>query len=233
MNEIEKSRVTEIQQLHAEIGGYLKMTLDKAIRIGELLTAQKTECGHGNWIPWIENNLPFSERLVRDYVRFYDRREELKTARVADLSQARRFLNPPQEQENTEWEKEFQRRAKAVELLSRKAEEADRIIEQKLNQVERSGAGPDWYDGLTDTILLLFLRQRVIYCRVKHEMDLILDYEEKIGSTANLAFCLDTLHEMEAFNREWKGTPFSTAYKRFSQGNPEFMELVRDFVGEN
>jgi len=31
MNEIEKSRIDEICQLDAEIGGYLRMTLDKAI----------------------------------------------------------------------------------------------------------------------------------------------------------------------------------------------------------
>jgi len=38
--ELEQSRVAEIVKLHAEIGGYLRMTLDKAIRIGKLLTAQ-------------------------------------------------------------------------------------------------------------------------------------------------------------------------------------------------
>jgi len=92
MNKIEKSRIQEITQLHSEIGGYLKMTLDKAIRIGELLHGQKAECGHGNWLPWVKNNLSFSERVAQDYIRFYDRRKELKSARVADLSEARLLL---------------------------------------------------------------------------------------------------------------------------------------------
>lgn len=97
MNEIEKSRVAEIVKLHAEIGGYLKMTLDKAIRIGGLLTEQKAECGHGAWLPWLEANLPFSERLARDYMRFWERRDELKSANLADLTDARKYLAPPPE----------------------------------------------------------------------------------------------------------------------------------------
>jgi hypothetical protein len=100
-NEIEKSRVAEIVKLHAEIGGYLRMTLDKAIRIGELLTEQKTGLKHGAWLPWIESNLPFSERTAQDYMRFYDRREELKSASVADLRAARKLLAPLPETEET------------------------------------------------------------------------------------------------------------------------------------
>ncbi|MBN1835767.1 MAG: DUF3102 domain-containing protein [Spirochaetales bacterium] len=98
MNDIEKSRVSEICRLHNEIGGYLKMTLDRAIRIGQLLTEQKAGLTHGKWLPWVEANCPFSERLARDYMRFYDRRDELKTASVADLSEARKYLVAPKEE---------------------------------------------------------------------------------------------------------------------------------------
>jgi len=93
MHEIEKSRISEICQMHAEIGGYLRMSLEKAIRIGELLTEQKAGLKHGEWLPWIEANCPFSERLAWDYMLFYDRHEDLKTARVADLTEARRLLS--------------------------------------------------------------------------------------------------------------------------------------------
>ena len=95
MNEIQKTRIARITELHAEIGGYLKMTLDKAIEIGGLLAEQKADLDHGEWLPWISENLSFSERLARDYMRFYDHREELKTANLADLTAARRFLTDP------------------------------------------------------------------------------------------------------------------------------------------
>ena len=39
-------RLTEIVQLHNEVGEGLRITIQKAIRIGELLIEQKAECGH-------------------------------------------------------------------------------------------------------------------------------------------------------------------------------------------
>ena len=45
----ETSKVQEITQLHNEIGGYLKMSLEKAIRIGQLLTEQKDSMEHGGF----------------------------------------------------------------------------------------------------------------------------------------------------------------------------------------
>ena len=63
----------EINQLHEEICGELKMTIAKAIRIGELLTKQKTICGHGNWLPWVAANLKFSQQSVDRYVKAFKR----------------------------------------------------------------------------------------------------------------------------------------------------------------
>lgn len=95
MNQIQKTRIEEIKERHGRIGGYLRNTLQDAIRIGELLIEQKEGMDHGNWLPWIKENLPFSERSAQDYIRFYDRRKELKSAPVADLRSARKYLAAP------------------------------------------------------------------------------------------------------------------------------------------
>jgi len=92
---VEKKRIGEIVSLHSEIGGYLKITLDKAIRIGQLLSEQKASMKHGRWLSWGKDNLPFLERSGRNYLRMYDHREELKTANVADLTEARNLLTVP------------------------------------------------------------------------------------------------------------------------------------------
>ncbi len=89
---VELSRVKEIRQLHAEIGEALRTTLPKAIRVGELLAAQKAELKHGEWIPWLEKNCPFSERTAQDYMRFHARRADLKSAPGADIREARKLL---------------------------------------------------------------------------------------------------------------------------------------------
>jgi hypothetical protein len=102
MNEVQKNRIDRITVLHAEIGGYLKTTLTKAIEIGGILAELKAETEHGGWIPWINENLPFSPRLASDYMKFHEHRDELKTARLADLAAAREFLAPTPKQETPE-----------------------------------------------------------------------------------------------------------------------------------
>ncbi len=89
------NRGAEIARLHTEIGNSLKMTLEHAIRIGELLTAQKTELKHGEWLPWIENNLPFSKQTANRYMTAWDRRGELKLLTVSNLTEAYKLLEAP------------------------------------------------------------------------------------------------------------------------------------------
>lgn len=79
------NRASEINQLHSEICGIVKMTIEKAIRIGELLIEQKAECGHGYWEPWMRENLQFSPRSAKRYMNCYRHRDQLKSATVADL----------------------------------------------------------------------------------------------------------------------------------------------------
>jgi Protein of unknown function (DUF3102) len=77
--------VKEIKKLHGAIIHAAKTSLDSAIRIGGLLTAIKDKLEHGQWIPWIEKNLPFSERAAQNYLRCFHEKDRLKNATDADL----------------------------------------------------------------------------------------------------------------------------------------------------
>lgn len=104
MGNIEKSTADQINELHRELTGLMKATVDKAIEIGGLLHEQKEALPHGEWIPWVESNLAFSERWARDYMRFYRERDRLKSARVADLSEARALLTDQRKPEEPQQE---------------------------------------------------------------------------------------------------------------------------------
>jgi hypothetical protein len=78
----------EINRLHSEILAAARTTIQKAIRIGELLVEAKQNAGHGNWLPWIKADLEFSERTATNYMRVYENRDRLKSANVADLTGA-------------------------------------------------------------------------------------------------------------------------------------------------
>jgi hypothetical protein len=78
------SDVEEIKVLHAELVGEAETAIAKAIRIGELLSARQKGLAHGEWLPWVKANLPFTERTARRYLRLYANRAKLPT--VGDLA---------------------------------------------------------------------------------------------------------------------------------------------------
>src|SRR5208337_3425943 len=87
-------RISEINSLLAGITNGLKMTVTMAIDIGELLSQQKSEMKHGQFLPWLELNFgkskrkceQKSERTLRKYMSYYKYRA--KTAKCADLTSA-------------------------------------------------------------------------------------------------------------------------------------------------
>jgi hypothetical protein len=101
MSELELSRAEEIRRLHEEIIGAVRVTLPKAIRIGELLAEQKTEMEHGSFGPWIEAHCGFTERTAQRYMRLAAVRESLKSDSVSGLTAAYRLLEAPRAEE---WE---------------------------------------------------------------------------------------------------------------------------------
>jgi len=81
-------RIAEINLLNKDIEDTKKSNLEKAIKIGELLSQQKLEMEHGEFLPWLRLNFGVgkSERTLRDYMRYYRHRD--KMADAANLSEA-------------------------------------------------------------------------------------------------------------------------------------------------
>lgn len=73
----------------------ISMTLEKAVRIGELLAQQKGALKHGEWLPWLETNIQFTDRTARNYMRVYKKRDQIKTETISDLTDAYKFLVEP------------------------------------------------------------------------------------------------------------------------------------------
>jgi hypothetical protein len=82
------NRAQQINELHAEIGGSMRLSVDKAIEIGRLLTEQKAELPHGQWLPWLKANVPFSQQAASNYMRLFNNRKQLKLLNVGSLTEA-------------------------------------------------------------------------------------------------------------------------------------------------
>lgn len=84
--------VEEIKTLHNELLGAMKRTLELAYRIGELLYYKKLSLSHGEFIPWINENMPFTVRTGQNYIKIYENKKQLEENNILFLSQAFKFL---------------------------------------------------------------------------------------------------------------------------------------------
>ncbi|TGL35591.1 DUF3102 domain-containing protein [Leptospira perdikensis] len=91
--------VRRIIDLHESVLGGMKNVLQNAMALGEELLKIKEDLGHGNWIPWIEQNLPFSERSARNYISIFKNKELLNRQPIADLKSAIKFLSDGTQEE--------------------------------------------------------------------------------------------------------------------------------------
>jgi hypothetical protein len=53
-------------------------TLVIALKCGELLAKKKDSLSHGQWLPWVKRNLPFTDRTARRYIKVWHNRQTLK-----------------------------------------------------------------------------------------------------------------------------------------------------------
>jgi Protein of unknown function (DUF3102) len=66
-----------------------RSAISHAIAAGDLLIEAKDRVSHGDWLPWLEANVGFSERTAQAYMRLareYPKLDPAKAQRVADLS---------------------------------------------------------------------------------------------------------------------------------------------------
>jgi Protein of unknown function (DUF3102) len=49
-----------------------------AVKCGELLAKKKDSLSHGQWLPWVKRNLPFTDRTARRYIKVWHNRQTLK-----------------------------------------------------------------------------------------------------------------------------------------------------------
>jgi hypothetical protein len=77
----------QIEIEHAACEAMQNAALAHAIVCGEKLIAAKRLAGHGNWLPWVAENLSFGERTATNYMRIARNRQ-----RVSDLRTVREAL---------------------------------------------------------------------------------------------------------------------------------------------
>ncbi len=82
---------TEINDTHAQAMLHAGAAMNHALRCGDLLIKAKATVPHGGWLPWLRQNIAFSDRAAQAYMRLATKFGPDKRNAVADLS-VRRVL---------------------------------------------------------------------------------------------------------------------------------------------
>lgn len=94
------------EETAADAKGAAQHALGYADKAGELLTEAKGKVGHGGWGDWLAENVPFSERTARNYMKLHKSFASLipNRQRAADLSmrEAMRLLQHMEDEEPNE-----------------------------------------------------------------------------------------------------------------------------------
>jgi len=86
----------ELTRLHNKMMAAARTTLEDAIKAGELLIRVRAS-RKGQWLKWIETNVPFSHDTARNYIGLYERRDDLKLRTFRNLREAYALLYPPKQ----------------------------------------------------------------------------------------------------------------------------------------
>lgn len=92
--------IAEIKSLHEDLCFAAQISLEKAMRIGQVLSAQKEKLPHGKWEDFVLAELPFTVRTASNYMRVA---RHLKSETISDLplTAAYRLLTEPKHKPQT------------------------------------------------------------------------------------------------------------------------------------
>ena len=81
MPEVAKNLKTLAAQINAVSRAFvtgLRKTVEHGIRAGQKLTEAKALCAHGEWLPWLEENVEVSVRSAQEFMRLYKHRDAVR-----------------------------------------------------------------------------------------------------------------------------------------------------------
>jgi hypothetical protein len=100
----DKDIESKIIRLHDEVIRYGKMTIDRAIEIGQLLCKKKEKLEHGKWSNWVNIKMPFTIKTCQRYMDCftYQGIGQLKSDRGSNLTEYRKLIALEKEKERKE-----------------------------------------------------------------------------------------------------------------------------------
>jgi len=210
-------KTSEIKKELAELNQSLKMSVQKAIRIGQLLTEQKEFIGHGNFLSWLEDNLEISHMNATRYMKLSNYKD--KCNNMLSLQEAYNQIETIERQEK------------------QTAEERKRSI---IAEFRKTGKKPDGWDRSFDYIIQKDKENEIRQAELKKQFEeqrqnnINQRHQEKLADdlfSKSLDSAVNNLFEKTNERKQWQDKiRISDSGKEdsFNQAIMDYMETLPD-----
>lgn len=113
--------IAELAELGKELDDKLTMALERSWRLGGILLECKRLVGHGNWLIWLEANVPLSERHAQRHMELASSNPHAETVADLSLESIRKFrlrFVPDKERPQLEGDAQLPRASHHLTLLN-------------------------------------------------------------------------------------------------------------------
>ena len=208
----------ELNDLHQQIEGKLRSTVQDAIRAGEILMQAKHKLAHGELGQWIENNCIFSSKTAYRYMGIFEHKSKIVT--VTNLPEAYKQVKQLESaKKQTENQKAFKRvqeyKKSGVKPEGWRKNTDDRLYQEELDRDERIRR----FKESADAESRKSADQRTAHRKLGDKID---DAGDKISAglkdLQNRLKIRETFKEQIRISSEGKDNPFIDALIDYLQG---------------
>lgn len=212
-----ESLADKINTEHIRTVEHAGKAIEHACRAGEWLLKAKAQVTHGEWLPWLQANVQFSQRTAQGYIRVSKNLPKLEEKRnaVADLS-LRNAL-----------------KALASPVLDGSIESENEAHADMCEAIQRCVDAGDAHDTLLRTVKQEHLNLIAVFLKIKEEVEdkrldwtALRDPSDAISVFFDFAFSVDK-------HMDPMGDHFMEIRERLEPARMEFLEVIGSEEGKD
>lgn len=178
--------IANLNQIVAEIKFFENQAVVSYWEIGKRLSQAKEQVGHGEWIPWIEENLNYTRRTASSLIKVYESYPNGNTSSHLNFSKVLALTSIKDEEDRQNFIDSHEVEDMTTRQLQAEIKEYKAGLEEKEKQLEESTAANK---RLADKVIELEQREPEIiekevvpedYEDLKSELKELMDYQKEL-----------------------------------------------------
>lgn len=139
--------LANLNQIVAEIKFFENQAVVSYWEIGKRLSQAKEQVGHGEWIPWIEENLNYTRQTASSLIRVYESYPNGNTSLHLNFSKVLALTSIKDEEERQEFIEKHDVEDMTTRQLQAEIKKYKKSLEETENELEAAKAGLEFKDG--------------------------------------------------------------------------------------